>query len=53
MLSKINDYNVIRLIGMGGSGLVYLVQSVDKEKYAIKLIPINEKDRNWSGISFG
>ncbi len=45
MLSKINDYNLIRLIGRGGFGDVYLVHSIDKEEYALKLIPIDKKNK--------
>ena len=42
MLAKINDYTPIKLIGKGGFGDVYLVHSVDKEPYALKLIPVDK-----------
>ncbi len=42
MLSKINDYSLIKLIGNGGFGDVYLVHTFDKNQYALKLIRVNE-----------
>ncbi len=42
MLSKINDYTPVKIIGKGGFGDVYLAQSVDKDQYALKLIPVDK-----------
>ncbi len=42
MLPKINDYNLIKLIGKGAFGDVYLAQTDDKDQYALKLIPITK-----------
>ena len=45
MLGKINDYNQLDLIGKGGFGDVYLVESVDKHQYALKLIPVTKDNK--------
>ncbi len=42
MLSKINDYIIVKLIGNGGFGDVYLVHSVEKNEFALKLIRVNK-----------
>ena len=34
------EYSVIREIGSGGFGVVYLVKSVDGKEYAVKVLPI-------------
>jgi hypothetical protein len=40
MLGKINDYNQLGLIEKGGFGDLYLVESINKHQYALKLIPV-------------
>ena len=45
MISQINDYTIIEELSQGGFIRVYLVESVDKQKYAIKLIPINKDNK--------
>ncbi len=45
MLPKINDYTLIKLIGKGGFGDVYLVHSVDKDPYALKLISVTKNTK--------
>ncbi len=45
ILTKINDYTFIKVIGRGGFGDVYLVESIDKEEYALKLIPVTKDNK--------
>ena len=33
------------MLGQGAFGTVYLVESVDKDKYALKLIPVDKNDK--------
>jgi serine/threonine protein kinase len=42
---KINDYTLVRVIGNGGFGVVYLVHSIDKDEYALKLIPVTKETK--------
>lgn len=45
MLHQVNDYTLIKKLGKGGNGQVYLAQSVNKEKYALKIIQFNQRDK--------
>ena len=42
---KINDYTLIKVIGRGGFGDVHLVQSIDKDEYALKLIHLTKDNK--------
>ncbi len=42
IFSNIKDYTPVRVIGKGGFGVVYLVHSIDQDKYALKLIPVDK-----------
>ncbi len=44
-IRKINDYTLIKVIGKGGFGDVHLVHSIDKDQYALKLIPITKNNK--------
>ena len=33
------------MLGQGAFGIVYLVESVDKDKYALKLIPVTNENK--------
>ena len=47
LLGKINDYTPLNVLGQGGFGTVYLVESeADKTKYAIKLISVDKNTKN-------
>ena len=45
MNDYINDYKIIDLIGEGAFGKVYKVEGVDRNPYALKIIPINKQIR--------
>ena len=45
MITQINDYKIIEELGQGRFAKLYLVESVDKQKYAIKLIPVNKNNK--------
>jgi serine/threonine protein kinase len=45
MLKEIHDYALLDLLGKGSFGEVYLAESVDKDKYALKIIPVTKEDK--------
>ena len=45
-MPKILDYTIIKQLGFGKFGIVYLVESSDKNPYAIKIIEVNEENKN-------
>ena len=40
---KIHDYNIIKQLGKGSYGRVYLVESPKKKLYALKSIEVDEQ----------
>ena len=45
IFSNIKDYTIVKVIGKGGFGVVYLVHSIDKDEYALKLIPVTKETK--------
>jgi serine/threonine protein kinase len=45
MFEEVNDYALLKILGKGQFGEVHLAESVDKEKYAIKIIPVTKENK--------
>jgi serine/threonine protein kinase len=46
MFEKVNGYSLLKLIGKGNFGEVHLAESVDKDKYALKIMPVTQENKN-------
>jgi serine/threonine protein kinase len=46
MFLEVNDYTLLKLLGRGNFGEVHLAESVDKDQYALKIIPINKENKD-------
>jgi serine/threonine protein kinase len=45
MFQEVNDYALLNMLGKGEFGEVHLAESVDKDKYALKIIPVNKENK--------
>jgi serine/threonine protein kinase len=45
MFLEVNDYVLLKLLGRGSFGEVHLAESVDKDQYALKIIPVTKEDK--------
>ena len=45
MFKEINSYILLKLLGRGAFGEVHLAESVDKDLYALKIIPVTKENK--------
>jgi serine/threonine protein kinase len=45
MFEEVNDYALLKLLGKGEFGEVYLAESVDQDNYALKIIPVTKQNK--------
>jgi hypothetical protein len=45
MFKEIQNYALLHLLGKGSFGEVHLAESINKCKYALKIIPVTKEDK--------
>ena len=45
MFEEVNDYALLKILGKGSFGEVHLAESVDKDQYALKIIPVTKENK--------
>ena len=45
MFVEVNDYALLKLLGKGEFGEVHLAESVEKNQYALKIIPVTKENK--------